>query len=127
MKRNHYMRKSRFALSGAAVAAALSLTLVAPSMASASAGVSATGSTAYYNSSTNTLYSTDTKSDGASSGAQLRSNAVYKTLINSGGIKTTENRHIQNPASTVYIRACKINLSKGTGIYGCSGWASTTG
>lgn len=124
------MRKSRLALSGVAAAGAMAISMLATApMASASAGVSVTGSYAHYNSSNNVLTSQDTKSDGVSSVAQLRyvSNGTtyIATLTNSNGYGSVGQTQGSGLSGTVYVRACLNNRSAGTGIYGCSGWVAT--
>ncbi|MDN5670044.1 MAG: hypothetical protein L0G87_16790 [Renibacterium salmoninarum] len=121
------VKNSRFAFTaGAAAVGALAISLfIGPAAAQASGGASVTGSSAYWNSSTKVLSSTDTKKDGISSVAQLQyrlNGQVYiATLTNSNGSGTSS--AVQNSAAIgIQIRACLNDRSKGTGIYGCSAW-----
>lgn len=123
------MRKSKLGIAAAAVAGAVGITLFAtPSMAFASGGASVGGSSAYWNSATNTVSSTDTRKDGISSVAQLQytlNRRTYTaTLTNSNGTGTTSAAQNSGIGGTVYLRACLNNRSANTGIYGCSGWVA---
>lgn len=110
----------------AATALVVSLALIVLPAASASAftDVAIPGSEAYYMSST--LYAKDTKADGKSAIAEIRSSPTSATwvLTNSGGNGTTISASVL-VATNYQIRACVQDIGGG-GAKTCGAWTNGT-
>ena len=107
-----------------ALAAALALIVLPSASASAFTDTAITGSEAYYIGST--LYAHDTKADGKSSIAEIRSTSMGAnySLTNSGGNGTTLSATVL--MSTNYqLRACVQDIGGG-GTKTCGPWVNGT-